>query len=93
MHKIWFLFHLCQMVEKFPRFFKTLAGTNYYQVLSALSVVEYQRIGSQWLRQEWSAGTLPERWYLHDLMENTNGNIVEISVDEFLTEVSVANKN
>ncbi|MBM3427756.1 MAG: hypothetical protein FJX95_03125 [Bacteroidetes bacterium] len=81
------------MVEKFPRFFKTLAGTNFYHVQSALSVVEYQRIGLQWLRQDWSAGALPERWYLHDLMENTHGNIVEISVDEFFASVSVANKN
>lgn len=81
------------MVEKFPRFFKTISGSNYYQVVSELQVIEYQRIGSQWLRQDWTAGTLPERWYLHDLIQNTQGNIVEISVDEFFQDVAIANKN
>ncbi len=81
------------MVEKFPRFLKTISGSNYYQVVSELQVIEYQRIGSQWLRQDWTAGTLPERWYLHDLIQNTQGNIVEISVDEFFQDVAIANKN
>ena len=81
------------MVEKFPRFFKTISGNNYYHVVSSLQVLEYQRIGSKWLLQEWAAGTLPERWYLHDIMENTQGHIVEISVDEFLLDVPMANQN
>ncbi len=72
------------MVEKFPVFLKTASGTNYYCIVSETHVIEFQRVGSRFIRQEWEATTLPERWYLHDLLQNTNGNIESMTSSEFI---------
>jgi len=71
------------MVDKFPLFLKTMNGSNYYCISSAEQVTEYQRIGSKWLKQEWKGDTLPERWYIHDLIENVHNNVLRITADEF----------
>ena len=75
------------MVDKFPLFLKTINGSNYYWIASAERVTEYQRIGSRWLKQEWTANTLPERWYVNDLIENVHNNVLRITEDDFWSTV------
>ena len=71
------------MVEKFPVFLKTANDSNYYCIVSETHVIEFQRVGSRFIQQEWTAGTLPERWYLHDLLQNANGHIETMTAAEF----------
>lgn len=73
------------MVDKFPLFLKTLNGSNYYQIVQLDFVIEYQKVGLRWLKQEWRANALPERWYVNDLIENVHNNVVRITEEEFLS--------
>ena len=76
------------MVDKFPVFLKTENESNFYWIADAVRVTEYQRIGSKWLKQEWSATTLPERWYVNDLLENVHNNVLRITEEEFWLTVT-----
>jgi len=76
------------MVDKFPVFLKTENESNFYWITDAVRVTEYQRIGSKWLKQEWSATTLPERWYVNDLLENVHNNVLRITEEEFWLTVT-----
>lgn len=71
------------MVEKFPVFLKTSSGSNYYQILSPAHFWEWQRIGTKGVMLEIKALTLPDRWVIQDLLNNTTGNLVEISEEEW----------
>jgi hypothetical protein len=71
------------MVEKFPVFLKTLSGSNYYYILAPDHFWEWQRIGNKGVLWEVNALTLPDRWVIQDLLNNTTGNMVEIDEEEW----------
>jgi hypothetical protein len=63
------------MVDNFPVFLKNQNDQNYYCILSESHFWEWQRIGTKGMLLEIHAHTLPDRWVIQDLLQNTSGNI------------------
>ena len=71
------------MVDNFPVFLKNQNELNYYCILSPSHLLEWQRIGSKGVLVEMHAHTMPDRWMIQDLLNNTFGNIITSDASEW----------
>jgi hypothetical protein len=78
------------MVEKFPVFLKTETESNFYCIWSEIHMQEWQRIGSKGILIELHAQTMPDRWVISDILNNTHGHCVPISEQEWRTVTRIA---
>jgi hypothetical protein len=71
------------MSFSYPQFRKNIIEKNYYQIISANDVIEWQQLGSRWIRHELHAAILPERVLIADLLACTNAHYIAIDEAEF----------
>lgn len=71
----------------FPMYRKYINGASIFEILSPEEFREVQVIGHFYEIHHIKASILPERNYLIDLINNEDGYYLEMSRDEFLSEL------
>jgi len=71
------------MSFSYPQFRKNITEKNYYQITSPHHVIEWQKLGSGWIRHELQARILPERLLVEDLLACANEHYLAIDAVEF----------
>lgn len=83
------------MQDRFPVYLKLSNEKSFYIVSTASHLVEYQRLGKNWIKHEVEANILPERLLISDLLDSTNENVERITPSEFqsFTGVDIENRD
>lgn len=77
------------MQDRFPVYLKLSNEKSFYIISSESQLIEYQRLGSKWLRHEVEAKILPERLLIHDLLDANNESVERITISEFQAATGV----
>ena len=68
---------------EFPQYRKYKNGKSFFKIMSMNKFVEIQMIGNQFLKHEIEAKILPDRNYIHDMLNNYTQNWDLITAEEF----------
>lgn len=73
------------MAFTYPQFRKNTTGKSYYQITSENHLLEWQRLGNNWLKHELHATILPEKNLISDLLHCTDNHYQVISENEYMS--------
>ena len=71
------------MAVEYPIYRKSLSEKSFYAVIAEDHCIEIQLVGSRRMRHDIHALILPDRLFIRDLIDCTEGHYVAVSAEEF----------